>query len=1262
MKNTRKLFFTFFAATLFILSCKTNVVKTLKQDTNKVLVTISLNGAGYNASRTALPEAIEFAEYKYTLTVSNISKPLFEQKSYDDLETVLISLEPGTYTFTLDVYLNSDVVLSGVQENIDISSQSAALSFYMYQVTGLNAAVEVVLELPTYTTIDAQPAEFVSYVKAGVADNPVATIDECNIISAQPLLIQNSGNKSFVTFTSNDLKTGDRQYIRFFLYDDKNNLIASVTEGVVLFYGKTSKSRITADMYTLGSYPVEIRLNKDGQPWSEARKVRLINKSDISIGYDLTKSVTGTAENPVVTFVGSVPNSAYYVAVQTNVSNTFRNTYVAVDTARANTQALEYYTVTLEPGTGVNIVSVTDVIPQPDGSILFLKGDSYTYKTELKNGYNTDSVVKVAENGTEVALEIDTERTISIDSKTTISTTEATAIEYTITYNISEITVGQSSVAPQWTVNKSNATVGANTPEGFKKYVVTYDFNLPTSADLICTGQLLDGWYKQGDTPDNAFAQIQADTLYENLTLIPKWKDASATIVAKPEVPEGGEEETESSEGTLSSNGISFIICDGGSSGGDVVTNIYYDINSNGEIDKDDGDVMVSVNGITNFTDYEITASALTGNENIASNVTFTVTGGRIYSIRGLGKDSKNISTLNIKGNPLIGGAVIKRETIDGRECIFATSMHGVHLNTFTKEKVNVIGKVTSAQGSVVLFTDYEYQDTVPHYVATMDNTTYAEAGLFACYNTTKTANGYARKNLGKVMVGGKYVVRLTNDTGIALKDNDESIVLIKDDSGAVVGFTPGADKINTACSVFSISCANGSMQFKQDKIYGAGDPKETGLSYLGQYLYTQSGVVKKAYAEELDTTKNYVYMHVMASNNQFTEGDASDFLENVVFIPDTEGGQFKTMSVKINLETIPYEVIKARVETSAITYINSSNAETTITGQRNKGFSYFDGSFYLGVATDNVINWIAAYNDAKKLRFNGLRGYLINITSDLENDYIFNKMELGLCWTGGARYDTVEDHKSVECLLNDTYHIEYDSLTRTEPGDKYKTDAVGYRWQSGPESGQVFTTGRLPKLTTEAYTGYDSGTRLTCSKASNSDTYFYVSKANSSFSGKDVYLFDVNNKYLGTATLSTRTTGNGNNIYYKLSSTSVSAKNVNFVCLQTDCAMKDYPATTTYDIGNGHFADATILGYANWFTGEPNDSNKGQSEECVHFMGDGTWNDYSWNYTGVQGYIVEFTPYDFVKNGKTYSSGRTDAAPITRTIVFNLNEDIYKN
>lgn len=1031
MKNTKSFLLVLLSAAILFAGCKASLLE--KDSGNKgPMATVTFNlQSGTQSARTAVPGTINWGDYFYTLTVSDgktSTEPLTNE-TYANLAAAKLTLALGVYTFTLDAYSGSVKVLSGTINNLDISGGAVSLTFVMKQEPGLESAVSVKLWLPSYNG-----SSIVKKVMAGVSNSPVATIGECTLKGATELII--SGDKTAtpsVTFGANDLQTGKRQYVMFYLYDENEDLIGTITEGVVLLYGKTSSSEIEVDQYTLNTYPVEIKLRKNGGLWEDARKVKLLGKVD-NVEYLLTSYGKGTEDDPYV-YTGSLANSAYYVLVQSGDSNLYKNTNISIDTAKSNVITLDYYTVTLNPGTGVVLQSVSEVTPQADGTILFLSGDEYTYKAILKDGYNPSSAVTIKENNTNVSLNLNTAKTIKISRETTISTTNATAIPYSITYNVTEVQVGGSSSTPMWR-NGKVATVGGNAPAELKTYTVTNDFNLPTAADITCAGMIIDGWYIEGQSEDDAFATIKADTLHENLTLKPKWKDMSASS--------GESTEGEDSEGSLSSNGISFIIKDGGTANGDVVTHIYYDLNSNGVVDP--GDTQVVIGGNSNFTDYEITASTLTGADSIKSNVTFTVTGGRIYSIKGLGKDAANTSVLKISGTAVIGDATQKMVEINNIGYTFGTSVHGVDLSSFTNERIYVDAKLNSPQNSIVAITDYNFDVEVPHYIAQLDNETFAEAGQFVCFNSNVTANGMQKKTLGMLPTKeGLNVIRLINESGISLENNDETIELIYDgDTDVVIGFSVGDDKINTECSVLSISTPNGgAFKFNQTKMYPNDSAKESGLNYLGQY---KAGTNVKQYDEFLDANSQYVYMHIMAKSTMFTEGQASDFLKNVTFVPDKNAdGTFKEMTVRINLEQVP------------ASEINAMKAQALANAGKEDAFSYFDGSFYLGVKDASKPRWSTAYNNAKKTKFNGLTGYLMTIENQLENDYITNRMKVGNSWIGGARiepgsgYDptfTAYDQAEINSLQDQTY-------------------VTKYYWVCGPSAGVWFTDGNIPSGST---------------------------------------------------------------------------------------------------------------------------------------------------------------------------------------------------
>lgn len=102
---------------------------------------------------------------------------------------------------------------------------------------------------------------------------------------------------------------------------------------------------------------------------------------------------------------------------------------------------------------------------------------------------------------------------------------------------------------------------------------------------------------------------------------------------------------------------------------------------------------------------------------------------------------------------------------------------------------------------------------------------------------------------------------------------------------------------------------------------------------------------------------------------------------------------------------------------------------------------------------------WFKAYELAKKQRANGLKGYLTTITSDVEQQFIYNKFgslhsnewnETG-AWIGGARTFANGENAVANSVIFDS-----DSMPELYPdtnGDGSGERALLWRWMCGPES-----------------------------------------------------------------------------------------------------------------------------------------------------------------------------------------------------------------
>lgn len=991
-----------------------------------------------------------------------------------------------------------------------------------------------------FSTAGAQSVTFMMYPVSGATGSAVITVNipddgEISTIKAgctnSPIAsYENTEQKQEITVTEGrtsyqvvfeNLPSAVSQYAMIYLYDAAGGEIGAIPEGMLIVGGLTSISTVNITEADYHTYPVVLTLKKDEETWTGSTKTLKLKNG--SLEYTLLQD-KGNGE-----FRGNAAEGIYDIYVD------------GIDTgvdfvSSVQRKDLEYFSITKAPGAGIEITAPEYII----------KGQDFTYSTALKNGFETPSEYKIFVNGTAYDAAIGSEITYQqIAEPVKIETSDAVAIPYTIEYVVSD-----SEGVWQADANKTET------------YYVTDTVELPTSADLRGVGKILDGW-KIGIDGVTGYSYIQPGTLYGNLTLYPIWKESAYVDTASK---------------IIYANGISLLIEANGSA-----TNIYLDHNRNGKKDSGEEQLFAS-DSTSDFTGYELRAENKDGKP-INSDFKFTMTGGLIASITGMGANAVNRSELKISGTAKIGSYTSIKEE-DGTYSY--TDVKGVDLSSIYLEKV-IVENQMSGDYRIVLISQYEYDGHVPHYVGEIGNSRWATFKNFTCFKKKDNSiNAYDNILLGMKEADGKTIIRMVNPNPIAMPTIDGEDHIIGDVNN---GFTLGEDRIQAECSVFSVSVENGTFVVGNTTMDGA-------TSYLAQPKTT-------TYKTELSKDESYVYMHIMSSNNQISPETASKFLAGITFKrnPATPNVPVK---VKVNLETVPYsEIVEAKIGT-----------------KNNAAFSYFNGSFYMGIEAADGINWIDAYNGAKSKVFNGLQGYLINITSEVENNYIFNQMKLGRCWTGGARYDTAEDHQKgdFDCLLNESYHVEYDSDTRTAPAAKFRTDTPVYRWQSGPEAGQAFTTGKIGTVSGTA------GTVISKNYLKNEQRF---SVSGDTYRDVEVKVLDKSGKELGrgVGTIEVETGWFSTTYYYyNISNIKLSSGTPAQLVVASDFVM-----TQT---GNGKYSNKSDLMYANWDTNEPNDSYNGQSEECVHYKDNGKWNDFNWNRNlaggndNILGYIVEFTPY----------------------------------
>lgn len=993
-------FFSFMLLTGIFTSCENISISDSSSNTetpSKEKITVKISVKEFQ-DRTALP-AINWPDFNFNLSaIQNYGEPaqketetLFTNKSYTNLVQG-IELEPAKYHFMLTAVKDGISSLSGVCDADLSQSGDTNLVFRMFPVTGGKGSASIKFIFPKDGPVASVKAAYTTepFSMADAVDCPI------NIVSGEKV----------VTFNKADLPSGIEQYAEFRFYDSTGTLVYSGIESLVIVQGCVSSvtRNLTSDDWH--TYGCVANLKKDGAGWaSSGKSIKLVNKLDSSKVYTFKDTSNGV-------FTASVSEGEYYVYVNDE------NTYVSFNSVDKILN-LNYWTVQL----GTELAPVKSAVFHPvlggidrkETSTLVLGGTTFVYNISLASGYEESSsgslVIKENEKTISEAA-FDTDITISAISE--IKTITVSGLR-PVTYSISYIDDNGGAIS------SSAQAVNAFWASGYKapsSFTVESPAELPGILDVKKNGGKFDSWI---DNSDGETAVHSTEGIYKNLTLKATWKEFV---------------QVSSSLKTIYANGFNLLIC---SEGGQ--THIYADYDADGIVDDGIDEQVIDANNGNNadFTDYVLAAGNSDGTKVINSDFTFTMTGGKIAAIYGMdSKDvkRKNKSTLKISGNSIIGSAESPHPVVSQDKTATLTksnNVKGVMLETITNEWVNIVGAMTGDY-QVYCVTPYSFDKNKEHCIAYINQSTYADLKHFTCYTVDPelddgiqdayTKNTLAMKRVVENSVS-RTLIRLSDNSGIDLPKPD------KIEGEITAEFTLGQDCVTTECSVFSIRVSKGSFRVNDrltitENTTDAEKAVEATLDYMCQPTPT-------TYETKLAYNTQYVYMQILSEGNQLTPEMASDFLRQVYFKRDNSD---IPMEIKINLETIPSEEIKAA------------------------GVGYFDGSFYKKIEerpdhTKDRIFWTTAYNHAKAQRFNGLHGYLMTITSQVENNYIFKKLEIGDAWMGASRLAPYNGASYDE----EVYPIDpatkvYDANYKN---NAFLTGTTTFRWQCGPEAGLPF-------------------------------------------------------------------------------------------------------------------------------------------------------------------------------------------------------------
>jgi len=120
-------------------------------------------------------------------------------------------------------------------------------------------------------------------------------------------------------------------------------------------------------------------------------------------------------------------------------------------------------------------------------------------------------------------------------------------------------------------------------------------------------------------------------------------------------------------------------------------------------------------------------------------------------------------------------------------------------------------------------------------------------------------------------------------------------------------------------------------------------------------------------------------------------------------------------------------------------------NLNTTRIVPRN----HEDGTTHYYKFVPGNYNWYESYNLAQKETYNSLKGYLMTVTSQEENDFIMASLEMRPGWLGGTRQTKLDGS-----FINRDSNI-------SETYDDYSMAGDEWYWADGPESGTIFSKGK---------------------------------------------------------------------------------------------------------------------------------------------------------------------------------------------------------